>query len=323
MNLRERVRMQISRRVMFFGCIAVVVGLLAFAIDRSARTSAGTSALSTATTRGNAFRGLGTWVDVYDYGPKFQPSSSSPPAITTSSVDDMARLGVKTLYLQAAQDDTRSEGDLVDRKLVGDILRRAHRRGMKVVAWYLPHFADVNRDLRHIRAMDRFQSRGERFDGIALDVEWTSDVKDTDRRNHALIDLAARTRRLVTRVPLGAIVLEPVLLEDINRAYWPNFPWKKLRDSFDVWLPMSYWTNRSESSDWRDSFRYTSENIRRVRARLDDRNAPVHVIGGIADRANPGDFAGFVKAAKRTKTIGWSVYDYVTTSSSAWPRLRP
>lgn len=309
--------------MIFFGCIAIVVGLLALAIDGSAGRSARTSALSTAPTSGNAFRGLGTWVDVYDYGPKFQPSSNSLPAVTPASVDDMAQLGVKTLYLQAAQDDTRSEGDLVDRKLVGDILARAHRRGVKVVAWYLPHFADVNRDLRHIRAMYRFQSRGERFDGLALDLEWTSDVKDTDRRNHALIDLAARTRRLVTRVPLGAIVLEPVLLEDINPAYWPSFPWKKLRGSFDVWLPMTYWTNRSESSGWRDSFHYTSENIRRVRANLHDRNAAVHVVGGIADRANPGDFAGFVKAAKRARTIGWSVYDYATTSSSAWPRLRP
>lgn len=153
-----------SKRVMSFGCVAIVVGLLALAIDQSAGTSAGTSALSTAPTSGNAFRGLGTWVDVYDYGPKFQPSSNSLPAITAASVDDMAQLGVKTLYLQAAQDDTRSEGDLVDRKLVGAILERAHRRGVKVVAWYLPHFADVNRDLRHIRAMYHFQSRGERFD---------------------------------------------------------------------------------------------------------------------------------------------------------------
>ena len=84
-------------------------------------------------------------------------------------------------------------------------------------------------------------------------------------------------------MPLGAIVLEPVLLEDVNTAYWPDFPWKKLAPFFDVWLPMSYWTNRTESSGWNDGFRYTSENIRRVRTNLGDRNAVVHVIGGIAD----------------------------------------
>ena len=268
------------------------------------------------------FRGLGTWVDVYDYGPRFQSSPDQLPAVTPASVDDMARLGVKTLYLQAAQDDTRSEGKLVDRALVGAILRRAHRHHVKVVAWYLPHFADVGRDLARVRALTDFRTEGERFDGIALDIEWTNDVKDVTLRNRALLDLASRARRVVTDVPLGAIVLEPVLIEDVNPAYWPSFPWRALRRSFDVWLPMSYWTNRSTASGWRDSFRYTSENVRRVRARLGEPDAAVHAVGGVADRTDPADLAGFVRAATCTHAIGWSMYDYVTTSSSAWPRLR-
>jgi hypothetical protein len=269
-----------------------------------------------------AFRGLGTWVDVYDYAPKFQSVPGALPAVIPASVDDMARLGVRTLYLQAAQDDTRSEGTLVDRGLVGQILQRAHQRGLRVVAWYLPHFADISRDLARIRALAAFRTHDQRFDGVALDIEWTSDVKDTTRRNQALVQLAARARRAVTRVPLGAIVLEPVLIEDVNPAYWPSFPWKALRDSFDVWLPMSYWTNRSVASGWRDSARYTSENIRRIRAHLGRRDAPIHAAGGVADRTGPGDIEGFVTAARRAHALGWSLYDYVTTSSSAWTRLR-
>ena len=271
--------------------------LVASACSSGSASSAVSAASASGSTSGNAFAGLGTWVDVYDYGPRFQSSATALPSVTPASVDDMARLGVKTLYLQAAQDDTRSEGNLVDRRLVGDILVRAHRRGVKVVAWYLPHFADVDRDLAHIRAMNDFRVQGERFDGIALDIEWTNDVKDAALRNRALIELAARTRRLVTRVPLGAIVLEPVLIEDVNPNYWPNFPWKALRRSFDVWLPMTYWTNRSTSSGWRDSFRYTSENVRRVRTDLGEPDAAVHAIGGIADRATTADYAGFVRAA--------------------------
>jgi hypothetical protein len=85
---------------------------------------------------------------------------------------------------------------------------------------------------------------------------------------------------------------------------------------------MTYWTNRSSDSGWRDSFRYTNENIRRVRSNLDDRSAAVHPIGGIADQATPGDLEGFTDAAKLRRSIGWSLYDYVTTSSSVWPRLR-
>ncbi len=304
---------RVPRIWLWFG--ALVVAALVLGLGYGATASARTANL-------RPFRGLGTWVDVYDYGPKFQGNAGALTAVTPASVDDMARLGVKTVYLQASQDDTRSDGTLVDRSLLGRILRRAHSRGVKVVAWYLPHFADVDRDLRHISAMYRFRTKGERFDGIALDLEWTSDVKDPVKRNHALVEVAKRTRTLVTQVPLGAIVLEPVLIEDINPAYWPKFPWKQLKGSFDVWMPMSYWTNRTESSGWRSGFTYTSANIRRVRAHLGDRNAPVSVIGGIADQASPGDLAGFVRAAKARRAIGWSVYDYVTTSSSAWPRLR-
>lgn len=314
--------MRMGARAMWIARLTVVVALLALAVGSSTDPSAGATSMAAGAANVKPFRGVGTWVDVYDYGPKFQGPPSTLPAVTPASVDDVARLGVKTLYLQAAQDDTRSDGVIADRKLVGDILRRAHRHGVQVVAWYLPHFADLDRDMRYIQGMYRFRSKGERFDGIALDVEWTNDVKNPVKRNQALIDLAARTRRLVTQVPLGAIVLEPVLLEEINQQYWPDFPWKKIESSFDVWLPMSYWTNRSESSGWKDGFRYTSENIRRVRTNLGDRNAVVHAIGGIADVANAGDDAGFVRAAKRRRAIGWSVYDYVTTSSSAWTRLR-
>lgn len=311
--------MRSRRRGWVAGIAVVLVAVGVLAVDARGGSSDRAPAPRSAV---DAFRGLGTWVDVYDYGPRFQSPPGALPAVTPASVDDMARLGVQTLYLQAAQDDTRSDGFLADRALVGQILERAHRRGVKVVAWYLPHFADVDRDLRHVRALYDFASHGEQFDGIALDVEWTSDVPDVAARNRALLDLATRTHRLVTRVPLGAIVLEPVLTEDVNTAYWPDFPWRALRDSFDVWLPMSYWTNRNQSSGWRDGFRYASENVRRVRTNLGDPEAVVHVIGGIADQAGPADLAGFVRAATRTGTIGWSVYDYVTTSSSAWPRLR-
>ena len=284
----------------------------------AARPSSGKSAPS----KTSAFSGLGTWVDVYDYGPKFQSSPSAAPALTVDSVDDMARLGVKTIYLQAAQDDTRSEGMLADRDLVSGFLRRAHGRGVKVVAWYLPHFADAERDLRYVRALAHYRSHGQRFDGIALDIEWTSDVPDPVARNRALIDLAHRARRVVTGVPLGAIVLEPVLIEDVNRNYWPDFPWRALRQDFDVWLPMSYWTNRSTASGWKDAVRYVQENVKRVRTDLHDPNASVHVIGGIADHVEPREYTDFVAAAKQSRAIGWSVYDYVTTSSSAWTRLR-
>ena len=318
--MRRVASQQRSRRIVRAFTGAVLTGALLSACGGTATERSVTNTQTRP--KVSAFAGLGTWVDVYDYGPKFQSSPRAAPSLTADSVDDMARLGVKTIYLQAAQDDTRSDGLLADRDVVSGFLRRAHRREVKVVAWYLPHFADVDRDLRYVRALARYRSHGQRFDGIALDIEWTSDVPDPVARNRALIDLAHRARRVVTGVPLGAIVLEPVLIEDVNRNYWPDFPWRALRKDFDVWLPMSYWTNRSTASGWKDAFRYVQENVKRVRTDLHEPHARVHAIGGIADRAEPREYTNFIAAAKQSGAIGWSVYDYVTTSSSAWPRLR-
>ena len=57
----------------------------------------------------SVYRGLGTWVDAYDFSPQYQPNGAPPP-VTPESMDDLAAAGVKTLYLQAAKDDIRSPG---------------------------------------------------------------------------------------------------------------------------------------------------------------------------------------------------------------------
>jgi hypothetical protein len=267
------------------------------------------------------FRGLGAWVDVYDYVPAFQ-SDGGPPPVTPDAVRDMAALGVETLYLQAAQLDDRSKGDLVDRELVRRFVRVAQDEDVQVVAWFLPKFGDLDADLRRIRALAGLRVEGEPFDGIALDIEWTQTVTDVGARNDALAELSRRARSAVGDLPLGAIVLEPVLLEVVNDEYWPAFPWRRIRDQYDAWLPMTYWTNRNSSSGYREGFAYVDENVRRLRANLDRPDAAVHPIGGIADAVSPADVAGFVRAATRNDAIGWSLYDYATTPSPLWTRLR-
>ena len=234
----------------------------------------------------------------------------------------MAALGVHTLFLQAAQDDDRVPGPTVDRALLGKFLRRAHDVGLDVVAWYVPKFDDIPGDLRRIRGLVDFRDGGERFDGVALDLEYTQGVPDTPTRNQALVKIVRRAHDIVGSRPLGAIVLEPLLLEDVNPQFWPEFPWRKVRRSFDVWLPMSYWTNRDTASGLRDGFAYTEANIGRLRKRLGEKDAAVHPIGGIADSAAPKDYSGFVKAAELRDSIGYSVYDFNTTTSGVWARLR-
>jgi uncharacterized lipoprotein YddW (UPF0748 family) len=267
-----------------------------------------------------AYRGLGTWVDVYDFAPAFQ-KPGEVPAVTVDSIADMAHLGVRTLYLQAAQDDPRSSGDVVESGRVGDLLVAAHAAGMKVVAWYLPHFADVAADLRRLVAVRDFRAHNERFDAIALDIEWTRDVPDAAVRNDRLVELSRRARDGMPGVALGAIVYPPVLLDTINPALWPAFPWSALAPVYDVWLPMSYWTLRSAASPYRDAARYTTDNIAAVRRAVGP-GALIHPIGGIADGATARDIGGFVDAARAGASIGWSMYDFDTAHSDSWPRLR-
>jgi uncharacterized lipoprotein YddW (UPF0748 family) len=304
------------RRLVVFALVGLLVGCSGTA--RTTKSPSGPKAKTGSAV--TAYRGLGTWVDVYDFLPAFQ-KTGEVPAVTVGSIADMSHLGIRTLYLQAAQDDPRSSGDIVEPRLVGDVLVAAHAVGMRVVAWYLPHFADVAADLRRIVALHDFRARGRGFDAIAIDIEWTRDVPDPGVRNERLVDLSQRVRAAVPNLALGAIVYPPVLLDTVNRSLWPEFPWRRLAPLYDVWLPMTYWTLRSSSSPYRDAGRYTSDNITALRASVDPA-ALVHPIGGIADAASARDDEAFVNAARAGGSIGWSTYDFDTSRSDAWPRLR-
>ena len=269
----------------------------------------------------SVYKGLGTWVDAYDFSPQFQPNGAPPP-VTPDSMDDIAAAGVKTLYLQAAKDDTRSPGDLVNPEILGPMLVRAHARGVRVVAWYLPKFYDLNSDMRRLEAMRDFRSEGQGFDGIGLDIEWTKDVPDPAVRNVRLVELSRRLRAAVGPEALAAIPLPPVLIETVNPKYWPGFPWRELAPLYDVWMPMTYWTFRSQSSGWRDAYRYTEENVRRLRVNLGLPGASVHPVGGTDNKSNDDDYRNFVRACNVTSSLGGSIYDWRTTPPQAWGILR-
>lgn len=267
----------------------------------------------------SAYRQLGAWVDVYDYDPAFA-GGSDVAQLAPSSVDAMAAAGIRTLYIQAAIDSPRATGTLEAPRLLAAFLSRAHSRGMKVVAWYLPTFTDINDDLQRLRAMRDFRSGTRGFDGLAVDIEWTNGVPDTARRNAALVELSRRLRA-ETGTAIAAIVLPPVLLEVVNPQYWPQFPWRQLASYYDVWLPMAYWTDRTVASGYRDPQRYTAENITRIRANLDEPKAAVHVIGGIGGSSTAEQYRRFVTAARQGGAVGISLYDYRITDAAVWPIL--
>ncbi len=265
------------------------------------------------------YRGVGAWVDVFDYAPAFQNPGESAP-VTPESIPAMAAAGVRTLYLQSGRDDPRSPGDLAHPQLFGAFIQHAHAHDMRVVAWYLPTFISPERDLRRLLAVHRFRVAEQRVDGLAVDIEWIQGVRQAAERNRRLVDLSQRLRAAVAGDALGAIVLPPVDTDIINPRLWPSFPWPALRDLYDVWLPMGYWTNRS--AGWRDAGRYTSENIRRLKAHLGPA-APIHAVGGIGDRATSHDYRAFALAARQEDAIGISIYDWDTAQTPAWQLLAP
>jgi hypothetical protein len=251
--------------------------------------------------------GYGTWVDVYDYVP-----SEGSAVVTPATVDEMADQGVRTLFLQTGQFDESGGELLADPDLVAQFLVRAHLAGMRVVGWYLPRFTDIDGDLAHLSAISDFEVLGHRFDGVAVDIEWTEGVPDHVERSDELVELSKRLRDAVDDDSLGAIVLPPVQTEVVNPRKWPDFPWRDLAGIYDVWLPMGYWTERRADSGYQDGWTYTDENVRRLRANLRDPDAPVHAIGGIGDGITAAQAERFVDALEEHDTIGGSIYDWVT-----------
>lgn len=256
------------------------------------------------------YGGLGTWIDAFDFEPAYQ-GDGSEPAVVPGVVDELAELGVRTIYLQAARLDDRATGRLLDRGLLAEFLMRAHSRDIEVVGWYLPLFADVEADLDRLLAIAGFEVLGHRFDGVAVDIEYIEGVPDPVERSNRLVELSRRLRDARPGEALGAIVPPAVQLEVVNPSYWPNFPWQALDTSYDVWLPMAYWTTRS-GSGYRDAYRYSEESVRRMRNNLNRPDVPVHIVGGIGDQTTSDDLVGLRRAVDATGAIGASIYDWLS-----------
>ena len=256
------------------------------------------------------YNGLGTWVDVYDWSLTFGKDGTLVDAAT---VDSMAAAGVQTLYIQTSKWDAPT--DVLEPERLVPIIERARSLGMRVVAWYLPTFEDPQRDMARLMAASRLP-----VDALAVDIE-SLKLKDVPERNRRLLEISTNLRRELPHVTLGAIPYPPVVTDVINPNLWPSFPWAELAPLYDIWLPMSYQSDRKADSGYRDAYRYASENIDRMRAHLGS-NVPVHGIGGIADRTSPADVAGLHRALLERGAIGGSLYDWRTTGPDLWGHLR-
>lgn len=257
----------------------------------------------------DAYRGLGTWVDIYD-----DPAWADPHA----AVAAMKARGVRTLFLETSNFN-RGRAFVFPEK-VGRLVDAAHALGVGIVAWYLPGFDDVGRDFRRSIAAIRFRSpSGNGFDSFALDIE-SPQVHSVRARTTALLALSTRLRDAAgADYPLGAIVPSPLGMQ-ANPDYWPGFPWTDLDRLYDVFLPMTYFTWRVKGMA--GAHDYTLGNIDLIRESTADPAAPIHVIGGIANEASVPETTGFVRAVRERGIIGASYYTFPLIRPEQWPLLR-
>ena len=257
------------------------------------------------------FSGLGTWIDVYDWSVTFNRGDGR---VELADIDRMAAAGVQTLYVQTGKWDAPTH--VLEPERLLPMVARAKELGMAVVGWYLPTFEDPRTDIHRLMEASRLPG----VDAIAVDIE-SLKFKDVDERNRRLIELSVNLRAAIPDRAIGAIPYPPVVTDVINPNLWPRFPWAELAPIYDVWLPMSYQSDRKPDSGYRDAYRYTAENIDRLRVRLGRPDVPVHTIGGIADRTSTDDAAAIVRAGSERRVIGGSLYDWRTTGPELWAPL--
>jgi hypothetical protein len=251
------------------------------------------------------FRGLGAWVDMYDQGPWDYPRAA---------VRRMAERGVDTLYLETANYRKPVKHPMYRPPAVAEMLEEAHLHGMDVVAWYVPAFDNLKKDLhRATTALDFATETGQSFDAFALDIEATV-VRDIALRNERARTLSRRIRDYVGEAyTLGAIVPEAGAL------YWPDFPYPAMSKRYDLFLPMAYFSYRTSGAS--GVYEFVSHNISEIRRQTGEPDTPVHLIGGIAEDSTAAEVEAMVQATEDKPTLGASLYDFPTTSAGQWREL--
>ena len=253
------------------------------------------------------YAGLGTWLDIYA-----TPYWDNPG----QEVAAMARDGVKTLFLQ-----TGNYGQQANRSELGRFIDAAHAHGLRVVAWYLPSFANPEQDASRSLQAIRFRSaHGERFDSFALDIE--ADIVSSEAlRNQRLISLSKRLRTAVgSNYALGAIIPSPVGMIR-HRHYWRSFPYRAVARLYDVFLPMAYFTDH-DVHGIKGVRTYLASDFVVIRKRTGRRDVPIHLIGGISNAMTAADTTGFMRAVADCRPLGYSLYAFSVMRPGMWPKLR-
>ena len=281
--------------------------LLAAALTLALATAVGSLAGSTrSTATPDVYKGLGTWIDVYD------PKAFANPEATATAI---ASHGVKTVYVETS--NSKQTVDIVKPDALGQFVDALHRNEIQVVAWYLPSLVKPAVDLRRsLAAMHFVTPEGSGFQGFALDIE-APDVKNPAVRNARVLALSRQLRAAAgPDFGLGAIIPSPRGME-IRPAYWPGFPYAQLAALYDVFLPMTYFTGTVKGPD--AVYGYLARSLAILRMKTQNPDLLIHMIAGVADRATLPEVQAFAQlVADDTQISGWSLYDFFTMRAAEW-----
>ncbi|MCD9622847.1 hypothetical protein [Rhabdothermincola salaria] len=288
----------------------LVVALLAFGVAWVLDRDSGPTGPAAEPWTLEPYQGLGAWVDAFDWS---QALGGETPVVGEDDLAAMADLGIQTVYLQTSHLGVPDQTVLEQERVEG-LIDAAHEHGLSVVAWYLPTLEDIDVDLERLLASAELD-----VDGLAVDIESTT-IEDPVERNARLAELNDGLRAALPDQVLGGITLSAVHVQEVNPDFWPDFPWVDIAETYDVVLPMTYWSIRLP--EWQDGNRYVGENIDRIRAATGDPDLPIHVIGGIADGATVAEVQGMLEAIEaRDGVLGASLYDWATSSPPQWTVL--
>jgi hypothetical protein len=299
-------RTTLTAALVVLALVAVVV--LAVLVPMRSGSPSGTRTRAAGSASLVAYRGLGTWVDIFDARAWKDPAAA---------VADMASHGARTLFIETGNSHSKSAfNHPVQIEL---FIREAHAHGMRIVAWYLPDLKSEAKDLDRVSQAITFRTvDGQSFDSFALDIE-SSAVRPESKRNAALASLSRKIRAVAgPSYPLGAIIPSPVGLA--RRAhYWDAFPYESIARTYDVFLPMAYYTYHGTGAQAARAD--AVDSVRIIRAQKGCATVPIHLIGGLADKSTTREVTAFVRGVRESGCIGASLYGWPGTSAGAWRAL--
>ena len=190
------------------------------------------------------------------------------------------------------------------------LLPRAHRAGLKVIAWDFPTLSDPVADARRAALVTRGSFAGEHVDGFSPDIEEIYEgTFDTPRRVKVYL---SRVRRDAGSLPIVATVLRP-LNGDLSAR-----PYRAMAPYVDAFAPMVYWSCTEPGEAALSALRPLSK-LR-----------PVHLIGQSYNMGPEGGRHGmptarevwrFLDVARRAGALGASLYVYDQTRAPQWRAL--